>query len=107
MTHEELYCLGLIVEELCEAGQIIGKAIRFGIDTPGPDNVVYHGETARELLEKELGDVWAAMLFARKHGLVDSLRVVDHASAKLSKLMDPTSVDNLGRRLATAAPGHP
>jgi len=107
MTDEERYCLGLMIEEMGESLQIFGKALRFGLDVPGPDVEPYNGKTARELLPKELGDVWAGMMFAGKHGLVSDIDLVNRAGEKLSKLMNPESVDSNGVRLAPAPPGKP
>jgi len=102
----EQYCLGLLTEEMAEAGQLVGKALRFGIDTPGPDAAPYHGASARQLLDVELGDVLAAIRFAELHGVVDATAVADQCDRKLAKLLDPTKQDNLGRQLAPTPPGY-
>ena len=81
MTDDERYVLGLLAEECGEVVQACGKALRFGLDSPaGPG-----GATARQELERELGDVRAAVEFARR-----------------PRLLDPNAMDRLGRRLATA-----
>jgi hypothetical protein len=98
------YCLGLLAEEMAEATAMIGKALRFGIDTPGPPAPPYSGESARQNLEVELGDAMAAIHFAARHGVVDLGRIVDRSNAKIEKLLNPDSRDNLGRRLAPAPP---
>ena len=48
--------LALLMEEMGEAHQVIGKILRRGYESRHPDG----GPTNREMLEKELGDVWAA-----------------------------------------------
>lgn len=94
------YALGLLAEETSEVGVMIGKAARFGIDTPGPDAAPYFGMTAREALNLEAGDVMAAIDYACTCGLLDAVAVTQQAGRKLAKLLDPESRDNLGRRLA-------
>lgn len=49
--------LFMLAEELCEAGQAIGKTLRHGYDSTHPEG----GETNREWLERELGDVAAVI----------------------------------------------
>lgn len=100
MTEAERYCLGLLTEEMCEAGCHIGRAERFGLDTLGEDGI-----SERAGLTKELGDVLAAIRFAEMHGMVDATEVADACDTKLAKLLDPSNVDNLGRQLAPTPPG--
>lgn len=95
MTGAERYCLGLLTEEMAEAGCHIGRAERFGLNTMGQDGV-----SEREGLERELGDILAAIRFAARHSLVSLDEVENRAVRKLRKLLDPTQVDNLGRQLA-------
>jgi len=103
-TEVERYALGLLAEEAAEIVQLIGKALRFGIDTPGVRDpltgVVDPTVTARTRLEVECGDMIAAMIYAYVRGLIDYAKVSDLAHAKLDKLLSPDSKDNLGRRLA-------
>lgn len=99
----ERYCLGLLVEEGGEADQLIGKALRFGIDTPGVkrlDGTIDMEATPRSMLAVELGDKMAAIRFAMAHGIVDADTVAKAADAKFAKLTDPEARDNLGRPLA-------
>lgn len=98
-TDAESYCLGLLTEEMSEAGCHIGRAERFGLDTPGQDGVA-----ERAGLAKELGDVLAAVRFAELHGVVNATEVADRCDAKLAKLLDPAQQDNLGRPLAPVPP---
>ena len=100
----ENYALGLLCEEFGEALQLIGKALRFGIDSVGvKDPLTGHIDTtvtARERLNVELGDALAAIDYAGQRGLVDPNQVAIARSAKIKKLLDPNSRDNMGRRLA-------
>lgn len=104
MTPAQAYALALLTEECGEVLQTIGKAGRFGIDTPGVKDP-YTGNvdmsiTPRSALAKELGDLMAAIDYAAKAGIIDYSAVRERYIAKCAKLFDPTSVDNLGRRLA-------
>lgn len=103
----ETYGIGLLVEEFGEVLQHLGKALRFGMDTPGRRVSVdrlaagaVDGETPRTLLPAELGDVLAAIEFVARHRLVDGGKIVAAGDRKLAKLLDPRSRDNLGRPLA-------
>jgi NTP pyrophosphatase (non-canonical NTP hydrolase) len=55
LTPPELERLALLVEEMGESLQIIGKILRHGMDSYNP--ISDDRRTNRELLEKELGDV--------------------------------------------------
>lgn len=108
----QYYALGLITEEAGEASQLVGKAMRFGIDTPGvKDPLTGHVDmaaTPRTNLEKELGDFIAAIDYAGHAGLIRREVVWQRARSKIAKLCDPASMDNLGRRLAPPViPDHP
>lgn len=97
------YALGLLVEEMGEALQIIGKALRFGLDAPGPNVAPYHGRTARQLLSIEMGDVAAAQSYgvrARILQLGGLGGIEARRAAKLERLLDPESVDSNGHQLA-------
>lgn len=100
----EKYALGLLNEECGEAVQMIGKAMRFGIDTPGPEAEPYNGASARANLEKEAGDILAALKYARLSGLLNRDTVQRFADAKFAKLTDPQSRDAHGNRLAPPLP---
>ncbi len=101
-SEAEIYALGLLAEECGEVLQLVGKSLRFGIDTPGrlgPDGKV-NGETPRTLLPAEVGDLLAAVAFAIGHGLLDGREVYEAKTRKLNKLLNPRAIDNLGRPLA-------
>lgn len=100
----ERYVLGLFTEECGEVQQCVGKALRFGIDTPGvKDNLtgeVKMDMTPRTELAKELGDIMAAIDYAVQRGVIDEVAMTKQRHKKLNKLVDPNAKDNLGRRLA-------
>lgn len=98
----EQYALGLMTEEMAEALKIIGKALRFGLDAPGPNSAEYQGRTARQMLPNEIGDVHAGIRYAAMAGVFSMAAANDAESAKLAKLLDPASVDANGNRLAPA-----
>jgi NTP pyrophosphatase (non-canonical NTP hydrolase) len=98
------YFLSLLTEEMGEVSQGIGKAGRFGIDTPGVKDPL-SGEirmdlTPRKYIAKELGDVLAATMYGVERGVISLDEVEEAAEAKLAKLLDPEAKDNMGRRLA-------
>lgn len=98
------YAFSLFQEECGEAMQSIGKAGRFGLDTPGVKDpytgAVDMSITPRTSLQKELGDVAAAIDFISLCGIVDKDAVNKRRFEKLSKLLDPSALDNLGNKLA-------
>lgn len=96
----DLYALGLMAEEAGELVQIIGKALRFGMDAPGPDVAPYHGQSARQLLPIEMGDMGAAIDFACLDGLALFSAVIGRREQKKAKLLSPASLDSGGFRLA-------
>lgn len=57
LTEAEAERLALLLEELGEAQQAIGKILRHGYESTHPDG----GPTNREALEREIGDVKAAV----------------------------------------------
>ena len=57
LTEAEAERLALLLEELGEAQQAIGKILRHGYENTHPDG----GPTNRETLEREIGDVKAAV----------------------------------------------
>jgi hypothetical protein len=97
---DEIYGLGLIAEESGEIVQLVGKALRFGVDARGPAGPPSHGSHVRELLPIEVGDILAAIRYLALTGLLDLVDAERCADAKLNKLLDPSSVLADGRRLA-------
>lgn len=102
MGEVETYALGLIVEEMGETLKIVGKALRFGLDAPGPSTPEYQSQTARQMLPLEIGDVHAAIRFAAMAGLFPMSEANSVEEWKLSKLLNPDSKDANGNRLAPA-----
>lgn len=111
MTPAERYGLALTTEEIGEVIQtfgnllqIVGKAGRFGLDTPGvKDPLTGHVDltiTPRGKLVEELGDVMAAVDYLVARGVIDGDAVSARRNDKLLRLLDPACRDNLGRRLA-------
>jgi hypothetical protein len=74
--------LAILSEELCEAGQIIGKIIRHGHESRHPDG----GPTNRELLELELGDIMTILEMMFEAGDIKRTSVLSRVPAKLRKL---------------------
>ena len=60
LTEAEQERLSVLLEELGEAQQCIGKILRHGYESYNP--VVDTGMTNRRELERELGDIYAAIL---------------------------------------------
>ena len=102
MKKVESYAVGLIAEESGEVVQLCGKAIRFGIDTPHSVNGkrVSGIGNCRAALQKECGDIMAAIDYAIERGVLSETGVMEQRRLKLEKLLNPRSRDFLGRRLA-------
>lgn len=91
LTPAELERLAYLGEELCEAGQIIGKILRHGyesydptkVESVGPGGTPFYPPPNRHLLESELGDVARAVRMMVEAGDLRAWRL-----------------DNLGRRPA-------
>jgi len=69
LTPAEAERLALLLEELGEAQQAIGKILRHGYESRHPDG----GPTNREALQRELGDVYAAIDMLKDAGDTDPL----------------------------------
>ena len=104
-ANTEQYALGLMVEEMGETLKIIGKALRFGLDAPGPMTAEYQGLTARQMLPCEVGDLHAAIRWAAMAGVVKMSLANEAESDKLARLLDPLSRDASGNRLAPRLSG--
>ncbi|HVA92152.1 MAG TPA: hypothetical protein VNL71_20190 [Chloroflexota bacterium] len=79
LSHDQAERLALLLEEMGEAQQIIGKILRHGYDSTHPDGVL----TNRDLLENELGDVDAAVQMLTRRGDLSSLNIKTSAFCKL------------------------
>lgn len=80
LTPAEAERLALLLEELGEAQQAIGKILRHGYDSSNPVS----GDTAtnRQMLEKELGDVRHAMIRLCDAGDLNKSSIHDRAEIK-------------------------
>ena len=72
--------LSITIEECAEVVQSISKIFRFGIDT------TWKGETNREHLEEEIGDLKALILLLEQNNVIDKDNVNIAAAAKIVKL---------------------
>lgn len=80
--------LALLLEELGECQQIIGKILRHGYESHDPTKLVpedMRPTTNRVMLEKELGDVLHAIDRMRFSSDVNYCRILEHAEAKADK----------------------
>jgi len=93
--------LALLGEELAEAGAMVGKTLRHGLESTHPDG----GPTNRRLLENELGDVLAAVeLLAQEHDL-DWHNIYDAKASKWERV--GRYLHHNRPRLDRHAGGHP
>lgn len=72
--------LTILAEECAEVIVECSKIIRFGPES------VYEGVTAREKLEKEIGDLMCLIDLAQKADLVSFTSIDEHSQKKLEKL---------------------
>lgn len=92
LTNAEAERLALLLEELGEAQQVIGKILRHGYESFNPfdpDKV-----TNRTLLAKELGDVFAALTLMNGDLSKEVMTSQKHAKlAKVDKYLHHNEVD--------------
>lgn len=81
LTPAQAERLALLLEEMGEAQQAIGKILRHGYDSCHPDDL--NGPTNRHLLEKELGDVIAAISMMYEAEDIDESELVTHRIEKM------------------------
>jgi hypothetical protein len=107
VTPTEQYVVGVLTEEAAEVQELIGKALRFGLDSTGKRRVGarVQNDVTRNALAIEVGDLLAAIDFALMHSLISSDTAGQARAAKLSKLLDPNATDDMGRRLAPPPKG--
>ena len=82
LTPSQSERLALLLEELGEAQQAIGKILRHGYGSTHPDG----GLTNREMLERELGDVEAARTLMHLNMDIDADLVMDARQDKLERV---------------------
>lgn len=78
LTNAEAERLAVLMEELAEAQQVIGKILRHGYESTHPDG----GPSNREELQKELGDVRNAERMMIEAGDLDPAAIQLRAKAK-------------------------
>lgn len=84
LTDAEAERLALLLEEMGEALQIIGKIQRHGYDSYNP---LKSEPNNRQLLERELGDVQAAMRLIFDAGEINEDEVALFREAKLKRII--------------------
>ena len=82
LTPAEAERLALLLEELGEAQQVIGKILRHGYDSYHPQG----NDTNRELLENEIGDVMAAVQMMTDAGDMDRVMIESEKTDKLERV---------------------
>jgi hypothetical protein len=82
LTPVEAELLAVFAEECAEAIQIVGKILRHGLRSYHPDSHEVNGYT----LEREMGDVRAAMILLCEAGIARKATVHSLADSKLSRI---------------------
>lgn len=77
-VEKEILCIAQ--EECAEVVRAISKVFRFGLDSE------WNGQTNKEHLEEELGDVKAMLYLLEMSGIVSEQNVMKAAEAKMEKL---------------------
>lgn len=85
---QETERLALLAEEMGETLQIIGKILRHGYESFDPFLPPPAGNTNRQLLERELGDVLVAIDFMLRAGDVKQKHIDDKIRVKNHKIWD-------------------
>lgn len=75
--------LALLLEELGETQQIIGKILRHGYESYNP---IHPSGSNREMLEKELGDVLFAIELMKLNGDIDEDSISEASKNKSLKI---------------------
>ena len=86
MNNQEHEILSITQEECAEVIQAISKIFRFGLDTE------WKGETNREHLEEEIGDLQAMIQLLIENNIVDAAQVSSAAFKKKAKLQKWSSI---------------
>jgi NTP pyrophosphatase (non-canonical NTP hydrolase) len=97
LTPAEAERLALLLEEMGEAQQVIGKILRHGYDSYHPDDP--NGPDNRALLEKEMGDVMAAadmLVLANDLDMVKLARSRAEKSRKVHRYLHHQPVPAVG-----------
>ena len=83
LTPAEAERLAVLLEEMGEAQQAIGKILRHGYESTHPNG----GPTNRELLELEMGDVYHAMIRMWATGDLNGNAVTQRADDKAKSII--------------------
>lgn len=91
LTQAELERLAILAEEMGEALQIIGKIVRHGYESYNPTLVQNQMDgvaklTNRDMLEKELGDVSAAINLMNLGGDIERDAIQAHSISKMRNI---------------------
>lgn len=85
LSDAETERLALLLEELGEAAQVVGKILRHGYESVNPFEPT---TTNRARLEHELGDVLVAIDFLLDYGDVEQWRLDDRKQVKHHRIWD-------------------
>lgn len=88
LTLSETERLALLLEEMGEAQQIIGKILRHGYASFNPNLPPPAGDTNRQLLVKELGDVLVAIDLMIDNGDIKPADLEDRKRVKNHRMWD-------------------
>lgn len=91
--------LALLIEELGEALHMAGKVLRHGYESVHPDDL--RGPTNKQALERELGDVRAAMILLCANHDLSKTAIHDRAEVKLSRVGQWMHYAHMGVRRTT------
>ena len=82
LTPAEAERLAMLLEELGEAQQAIGKILRHGYESKHPNG----GLTNRHDLEREIGDIHAALRLLTLSGDLDGSAIALAATKKMARI---------------------
>lgn len=84
LTPKEAERLAILIEEMGETIQIVGKILRHGANSHHPDNPQ---ESNVQMLERELGDVVAATEMLSNEQFVSKDNITQRAKDKLKRIV--------------------
>ena len=84
LSDAQIELLSLVAEECAETIQAITKILRHGYDSTNP--LIENGPSNRDHLEKELGDVTAAIAMLCTSGDVSKYTCMAHAKDKVDSV---------------------
>ena len=84
LNDAQIELLSLAAEECAETIQAITKILRHGYDSVNP--LVDNSPTNREHLEKEIGDLTAAVAMLCASGDISKVTYLHHANEKVAKV---------------------